>query len=91
MGQGVPGTPTGIASVPPCIISTMGPDLLGVTERRDRTWLINWLRAPDKMLAEKDPIAMKLYAQFNNVSMPNMRLSQVDVTDLIRYLDTLRP
>ena len=49
--------------------------------------LIRWLKAPDKMLAEKDPIAMELYARFNHLPMPNMRLSQVDVVDLIRYLE----
>jgi cytochrome oxidase Cu insertion factor (SCO1/SenC/PrrC family)/cytochrome c2 len=66
--------------------SALGPDLLGVTQRRQRAWLIKWLRAPDKMLAERDPTAMALFTKYNNVPMPNMRLSQVDVVDLIRYL-----
>lgn len=64
-----------------------GPDLLGVTTRRDPTWLINWLRAPDQMLANKDPIAMALYEQYNQVAMPNLRLSRVDVTALVQYMD----
>ncbi len=41
----------------------LGPDLLGVTERRDMNWLVNWVRAPDKMLRKKDPIAMALVAR----------------------------
>ena len=65
----------------------IGPDLLGVTQRRDRKWLIRWLKEPDKMLAEQDPIAIGLYKQFNNVPMPNMRLSRVDVMDLLKYME----
>lgn len=64
----------------------IGPDLLGVTLKRERTWLINWLKAPDKMLKEKDPIAMKLFEEYNRVIMPNMSLSQVDVMDLLQYI-----
>ncbi len=63
-----------------------GPDLLGVTKKREREWLIRWIAEPDKMLEERDPIAMGLYAKYNNLPMPNMRLSKLDVTDLLRYI-----
>ena len=65
----------------------LGPDLLGVTGRRDVNWLINWLRAPDQMLEKKDPIAMALYAQYNNLAMPNMRLNQQEAMDLLDYIN----
>ncbi len=66
----------------------VGPDLLGVTGRRERAWLVRWLTEPQKMLAEKDPIIMGLLASYNNVSMPNMHLNEIDVTALLEYLDT---
>jgi len=59
----------------------LGPDLLGVTEQRQMIWLVNWLRAPDQMLEKKDPIAMALYAQYNNLAMPNLRLNQQEAMD----------
>jgi protein SCO1/2 len=65
----------------------IGPDLMGVTENRDRKWLIRWLRAPDKMLAERDPIAMDLFYKFKQVPMPNLRLSQEDVLALMDYME----
>jgi hypothetical protein len=40
------------------------------------------------MLEEKDPIAMKLYSQYNNVPMPNMRLNELDVSALIDFIAT---
>jgi copper(I)-binding protein/cytochrome oxidase Cu insertion factor (SCO1/SenC/PrrC family) len=66
----------------------LGPDLLGVTDVRDRTWLLNWLRAPDQMLAEKDPIAMALYKRYGQLAMPNMRLTRRDAEDLLRYMES---
>lgn len=66
----------------------VGPDLLWVTKRRERSWLNRWLAEPDKMLEEGDPIALGLYGKYNKVPMPNMRLSGVDVKELIAYLDS---
>lgn len=63
-----------------------GPDLLGVTKRRDREWLTRWIAEPDKMLEEGDPVAMGLYAKYDEVPMPNMRLSGPDVGDVLGYL-----
>ncbi len=64
----------------------MGPDLLGVADKRERRWLISWLKAPDRMLAEKDPIALALYAQYRELAMPNLKLNDVDAEALIDYL-----
>lgn len=65
----------------------VGPDLLGVTQKRDRNWLERWLKEPEKMLEEKDPIAMELYAKYKNVAMPNMQLNEIEVSALLDYMD----
>ena len=65
----------------------IGPGLKGVTNRRDRKWLVRWLKEPDQMLAEKDPIAIELYNRYNKVLMPNLRLSNGDVEALIKYME----
>lgn len=65
-----------------------GPDLLGVTKIRSRAWLVRWIKEPDKMLAEKDPIAMDLYAKYNRLSMPNFMLNETEVNAVIDYLDS---
>ena len=64
----------------------LGPDLLGVTERRDLNWLADWVRAPDRMLRKKDPIAMALAAQYDYLPMPNMRLNKQEVMDILVYI-----
>lgn len=65
----------------------LGPDLIGVTARREPEWLLNWLRAPDQMLAAEDPIAMALYEQYNQLNMPNMRLTRDEAMALLEYIE----
>ncbi|NQZ11870.1 MAG: copper chaperone PCu(A)C [Algicola sp.] len=64
----------------------LGPDLLNITERREMFWLINWLRAPDQMIKNKDPIALELMKKYNNLAMPNMRLNQLEAGELLTYI-----
>ena len=64
----------------------VGPDLRGVTERRDRAWLASYIRNPAAMLARDDPAARELAAKFESVRMPNLRLSEQDADDLIGFL-----
>lgn len=65
----------------------LGPDLRDVASRRDRDWLARYLKAPDQMLAERDPIATALVARYGNLSMPNLHLSETDVAALLSYLE----
>lgn len=65
----------------------IGPNLLGVTERRDRDWLRRWILEPDAMLEEGDPIAQGLFEAYNRVPMPNLQLAPDEVEDLIDFLD----
>lgn len=64
----------------------LGPDLKGVTARRERHWLIRYLAAPDKMRAAKDPIALEL-AKNNKVLMPNLSLTKKELGEVIEYLE----
>ncbi len=64
----------------------VGPDLRGVTERRDRAWLASYIRNPAAMRAKNDPVAAALAAKFEGVRMPNLGVSEKDAADLISYL-----
>ena len=64
----------------------LGPDLAGVTDRRERAWLTRYVSAPDEMLSAGDPIATALFNKYKKIGMPNLRLGSSDVADLISYL-----
>ncbi|SHF88913.1 Cytochrome oxidase Cu insertion factor, SCO1/SenC/PrrC family [Loktanella atrilutea] len=63
-----------------------GPDLAGVTLRRNPDWLLRYLQAPDVMLRDGDPTAVALNARYPAVKMPFMGLTETDAADLIFYL-----
>ena len=65
----------------------VGPDLAGVTTQREHAWLVQYLRTPEQMLAAQDPIAVALSAQYKNVPMPNLRLSNDEIDIVLSYLE----
>jgi protein SCO1 len=65
----------------------IGPDLRGVTQRRERAWLSSFIRNPAKMRAQQDPAALALAAQYPGVHMPALGVSEIDSADLISYIE----
>src|SRR5579884_234499 len=68
--------------------TSIGPDLQGVTNLRDRAWLLHFIQKPDEMLAAKDPLATTLFKKFKEVQMPNLRLGPEDTEFVVRYLES---
>lgn len=65
-----------------------GPNLLGITDLREHDWLVRWIKEPDVMLEEKDPLAMDLFNAYNKVPMPNMQLSDYETNILLDFIET---
>ena len=65
----------------------VGPDLDGVVQRHDRGWLSRWLSSPEKLLEEKDPLAMELFAKHQGVTMPSLAVSEREVADLLSFIE----
>ena len=65
----------------------IGPDLLGITKVRERAWLERFITTPDKMLKEKDPIATALFKKYKEVNMPNLKMADVDLKNLMDFLE----
>jgi protein SCO1 len=65
----------------------VGPDLRGVSARRDRAWLTSYIRNPHKMRGQKDPLALELAARYPGVRMPSLGVTERDAADLIGYVD----
>src|SRR5262245_16511185 len=65
----------------------VGPDLDGLTLRRSRAWITDFLMNPIAMRARRDPIALALAAKFPGVRMPYLKINESDAADLISYID----
>jgi protein SCO1 len=66
----------------------VGPDIKHIEKRRDRAWLTRFLISPEKMRAEKDPLALEISKKYPGVMMPNLGLMEGDVSDLLQYIET---
>jgi len=64
----------------------VGPDLKGVTTRREETWLFRQIKEPDKLIAEGDPIAAQLVKEMGGVTMAPLGLSDTEVNAVINFL-----
>jgi nitrite reductase (NO-forming) len=62
----------------------LGPDLAGVTKRRNDSWLSRWLRDPEKMLAT-DADAKAMLKEYNNLPMPNQNLPEAEIREYLKY------
>jgi len=63
-----------------------GPDLAGVTERRDRQWLSRMILHPGELLGSDDPVAAELLARFHGLRMPELGISEDEAGALLAYL-----
>jgi len=64
----------------------IGPDLLGVTEVRERAWLARMIVDSNKLIEEKDPIATALFKKYKEIRMPPLGLPEADVNTLIDFM-----
>jgi len=49
-----------------------GPDLKGVSERKDREWLIKFIMDPKEVISGGDAYALKILEESRNVPMPTL-------------------
>src|SRR4030067_1027552 len=63
-----------------------GPDLAGVTARRDRAWLTRIITAPGALLDSGDPVARKLLEEFRGLRMPDLGITPKETDAILSYL-----
>ena len=62
-----------------------GPDLAGLLERRTEEWARMWLKDPSAMF-DTDETAKALLKEYNNVKMPNMKLTEEQIDQVLHYI-----
>ena len=76
---------------PPChtigVGDRVGPDLRGVTPRRERAWLFAYIQNAARLRALRDPAAVALAEKYPPARMPILGITENDADDLIAYLD----
>ncbi|WP_417350838.1 c-type cytochrome [Flavobacterium alkalisoli] len=69
-----------------------GPALRGVADKHDREWLYKWVHNSSELIKSGDPVAVKLFADNNNVTMTAFpQLSNQDIDDIMAYTSAPAP
>ena len=64
----------------------VGPDLAGVSERRDEAWLISFVQHSRAVIKSGDSTAVALAAEYQGLSMPDWPLSDAEVRAVLAYI-----
>ena len=67
----------------------VGPDLAGVSARRSEPWLLEFVQAPQAMIARGDKDAVAIFEEYSKLPMPALPLSQAQIKNVIAYIDAV--
>lgn len=66
----------------------VGPDLLGVSERRSEEWLVEFVQHSQAVVAAGDLVAVALFEEYNKVAMPDQPLTKAEILAVVEYAKT---
>ena len=65
----------------------IGPELLKITDKREREWLVSWIKDNNALVASGDKLAKEV-AESNPAAMtPFPNLSDEDIENILKYLE----
>lgn len=64
----------------------VGPDLLGIHERRERDWLIDFIRSSAALIESGDETAVALFEEFGRQKMPDHPYSRAQIEQLLDWI-----
>lgn len=64
-----------------------GPDLVGVTKRRDQKWLAAFIRTPGDLIDRGDSVANELLTKYKGQRMPDQQLTDDELKGVLVYLE----
>ena len=68
----------------------VGPDLKGVTSRRDRSWLQRFIRSSQEVVQSGDPTANSLFGRYKRQRMPDHDFTSAQIDALLEYVSTVK-
>jgi mono/diheme cytochrome c family protein len=69
----------------------IGPDLKGVTQRKDRAWLIKFIHNSQAVIQSGDAYAVKLFEDHNKVPMPPFTYTDEQINAILDYIENYNP
>ena len=64
----------------------IGPDLKNISGKRDRQWLIDFIKSSQTLIKAGDPEAVAVFEEFNKIPMPDQPLTTPEVEAVLGYI-----
>ncbi|MBC8316226.1 MAG: cytochrome c [Bacteroidales bacterium] len=64
----------------------VGPDLAGVTSKRDFDWLVKFVKSSKNLIATGDPDAVAIFEKFNKKPMPSHSNSVAEIQGMLDFI-----
>jgi cytochrome c2 len=64
----------------------VGPDLVGINQRRSREWLVSFIRSPQSVIRSGDVDAIALLDEFDGIVMPDAMISDDEILTILNYI-----
>ena len=64
----------------------IGPDLAGINELREQSWLISFIRSSQKMIKSGDSLAVAIYNEYSKLPMPDHNWSDDQIISVLNYI-----
>ncbi len=64
----------------------VGPDLVGVNDRRSEDWLIKFTRSSQALVKSGDKAAIAVFEEFNKMPMPDQALSDDQIKKVLAHI-----
>lgn len=66
----------------------IGPDLIGINQKRSEEWLIPFIKSSQTMIKSGDADAIAIYEEFNQMMMNDQtHLSDDDIRSVLSYIE----
>lgn len=66
----------------------VGPDLQGVTKKRNLDWLFKFITSSKDLIGSGDPDAKAIFEDFGKRPMPSHSLSQAEITAILNFINS---
>jgi len=64
----------------------VGPDLINITEKRERQWLIDFTKSSTKMINSGNPDAVAIFNEYLKMPMPDQSLSEPEINSVFDFI-----
>jgi hypothetical protein len=69
----------------------IGPDLYQVTQRRNREWLLKFIKNSQEVVQSGDEYAVKLFEAHNKIPMPPFDYTDEKINAVLNYIENYNP